>query len=261
MSAAILLIHWNDGEAEERVRRLQDVGFEARRLLPKGGSADLRKLSASPPSLFLIDLSRLPSHGRAVAVALRGQKSTRHVPIVFVDGAAEKVNATRALLPDATYTTWGRIKAVLRRQIGKVIENPVVPGTMAGYSETPLPKKLGIKQGSTVLLMHAPEGFEKTLGALPEDATITRNARKPTDLVLLFATAKGALLRSLPRAMRVMKDGGSVWIIWPKKTSGVKSDLSEPVVRETGMAHGLVDFKVCAVDNTWSGLRFARRRK
>lgn len=261
MSGTILLIHWNDGEAKERVRSLNNAGFKVEWLLPRSGSADLRKLSASPPSLFLIDLSRLPSHGRAVAVELRRQKATRHVPLVFVDGAPEKVEATRALLPDAIYTTWGRVKATLRRQLGRTIVKPVVPGTMAGYSGTPLPKKLGIKQGSTILLLHAPDGFEKTLGTLPEGATITRSARKLVDLVLLFATTKSTMLTSLARAIRVMKEGGSVWIIWPKKASGVRSDLSDNVVRETGLAHGLVDFKVCAIDATWSGLRFSRRRK
>lgn len=261
MSEAILLIHWNDREAKERVQRLQDAGFKVEWLLPKGGSEDLRKLSVSPPSLFLIDLGRLPSHGRAVAVALRGQKATRHVPIVFVSGAQEKVEATRALLPDATYTTWGRVKSALRRQVCKRIEKPVVPATMAGYSGTPLPRKLGIKPGSTVSLINAPREFEQTLGSLPEGATIFRRARKSVDLVLLFATTKSTMLTSLTKAIRVMKEGGSVWIAWPKKSSGVKSDLSDAVVRETGMAQGLVDFKVCAIDATWSGLRFARRRK
>lgn len=261
MSRTILLIHWNDDEAKKRVRSLDDAGFKVEGLLPKGGSADLRKLSASPPSLFLIDLSRLPSHGRAVAVALRGQKATRHVPIIFVDGAPEKVEATRALLPDATHTTWRHVRTALRRQNGKRIEEPVVPTIMAGYSGTPLPKKLGIKPGSTVSLMNGPQGFEQTLGALPEGATVARRVRKSVDLVLLFATTKSTMLTSLARAIRVMKEGGSVWIIWPKKASGVRSDLSDNVVRETGLVHGLVDFKVCAIDATWSGLRFARRRK
>jgi len=101
----ILLVHWKDEEAEERLAMLRRLGFAARRMAPEG-MASLRGLRSDPPAAVIIDLTRLPSHGRAVAVALRQQKATRLVPLVFAGGEPEKVEATRALLPDAVYARW-----------------------------------------------------------------------------------------------------------------------------------------------------------
>ena len=138
--------------------------------------------------------------------------------------------------------------------------HPVVPNTMAAYSGTKLPKKLGIRAGSVVALLGSPARFEKTLGKLPEDVTLRRQARGTADLVMLFAKSRADLDRRLGTATRTMADRGSLWIAWPKKASGVASDLNQQLVRKTGLAAGLVDFKICAIDETWSGLRFARRK-
>ncbi len=131
---------------------------------------------------------------------------------------------------------------------------------MAGYSGTPLPRKLGIKPGHRVLLSGAPEGFEATLGELPPRARTARRAGgAPYDLILLFADRGSTLDRRLgPLKARLRPDGG-LWICWPKKSSGVPTDLADGAVRERGLAAGLVDNKVCAVDETWSGLRFVYR--
>ena len=132
---------------------------------------------------------------------------------------------------------------------------------MAGYSGTPLPKKLGIKPGSGVALLGAPPGFaETTLGALPEGATIREDSRSAFDVGLLFARSKADLARRFPAAARAMADPGALWILWPKKASGVVTDLGENAVRDFGLAAGLVDYKVAAIDATWSGLCFARRK-
>ena len=124
--ARIRLIHWNGPEGRERRLRLAALGHEAE-FDDLDGPALGRALRASPPDAFVIDLSRLPSHGREVAMALRSHKDTRHMPIVFVDGDPAKVAKLKALLPDATYTTWGRLKTALPRAIARPATSPVVP--------------------------------------------------------------------------------------------------------------------------------------
>ena len=137
----------------------------------------------------------------------------------------------------------------------------MAPRTPAGYSGTPLPKKLGIKVGSVVALLGAPEGFaKKTLGPLPEGAAVREGTRSPFSVGLLFARSKADLARRFPAAAKAMGNPGALWIAWPKKASGVETDLDGNVVRDFGLAAGLVDYKVAAIDATWSGLCFARRK-
>lgn len=134
----------------------------------------------------------------------------------------------------------------------------------AGYSGTPLPKKLGIRSGDRVLLDGAPEGFETdVLAPLPDGVTLHRRAgRTAYDVVLVFRDSARSLHRTLERDIaRTAAPAGRLWIAWPKKASGVVTDLSDGVVREAGLAAGVVDTKVCAVDATWSGLMFVRRLK
>lgn len=130
---------------------------------------------------------------------------------------------------------------------------------LAGYSGTPLPKKLGIKPGGTVALVDAPRGFRRTLGALPAGAKLRAGLAAPADLVLWFAPDLRRFEARLPEVLRALGRDG-VWIMWPKKASGVATDLTESAVRGGALAVGLVDFKVCAVDATWSGLKFTVRR-
>lgn len=254
----VTLVHWHAGEAEERIQHLADFGCEATLFGLDSGPAALRRTRADPPDAFVIDLTRLPSHGRAVATALRQQKVTRHIPLVFVAGDSEKVARIRALLPDATYTTWPRIGAALERAISSAPREPLVPGMMAGYAKTPLPKKLGVHPGMTVMLLGAPDGFEAAALAGVPDVDVRRAARGTADLVMLFVRSRAALLRRLPAAQRCTR--GGLWIAWRKKAAGVRADISERDVRQIGLAAGLVDHKICAIDATWSGLRFARRK-
>ena len=131
----------------------------------------------------------------------------------------------------------------------------------AGYSGTPLPKKLGIKPGSVVALLGAPLGFAKsTLGPLPEGATLRSDARARFNVGLLFAGSKADLARRFPSAQKAMGEPCAFWLVWPKQASGVPTDLDENRVREFGLLAGLVDYKVAAIDTTWSGLCFARRK-
>ncbi len=131
----------------------------------------------------------------------------------------------------------------------------------AGYSGTPLPKKLGIKPGHRVALVDAPEGFEGTLGALPDDATLHRGLRgsRDFDVIVLFSKEKSTLPKRFARAVSRLDEDGGLWVAWPKRASGVETSLGDGIVRSTGLATGLVDNKVCAIDEIWSGLRFVVR--
>jgi hypothetical protein len=130
----------------------------------------------------------------------------------------------------------------------------------AGYSGTPLPKKLGIRAHTSVTLVNAPDGFERVLGDLPDGVVIRRGLKPLPQMAVFFVTGRQALVRALPKLEAVLDAGGGTWVAWPKKTSGVATDLTEDVVRDEATARRLVDIKVCAIDRTWSGLRIARRR-
>ncbi len=137
---------------------------------------------------------------------------------------------------------------------------------MAGYSGTPLAKKLGIKGGHRLLLAFAPTGFTETLGELPPGVSVSQGTRGTAvsgtagvDVLILFASSRAVLEKSFEKAIRRVYPAGSVWVAWPKKSSGVVTDMNEHVARDVGLPLGVVDNKVCAIDETWSGLRFVWR--
>jgi hypothetical protein len=254
--ATVRLIHWNEDEGLERRQQLEALGYDVDFDFGDGPLV-MRALKAGAPDAVVIDLSRLPSHGREVGRVLRGARATRHLPLVFVDGAPDKVAPTRALLPDATYTTWPRIKTALPKAIAKPVKNPVVPGDV--MSAKPTVAKLGVKSGHKVAVLGSPTGFVDTLKPLPAKVTFTARADASADLFLCFVRAARELNVHL-LTLRDAVDRQTLWMMWPKKASGVKSDLDGNVVRQTGLAAGWVDFKVCSVDDTWSGLAFKRKK-
>ena len=130
---------------------------------------------------------------------------------------------------------------------------------MAGYSGTPLPKKLGIKEGAEVALVSAPEGFEAELEPLPGGVRLGRRLSDGLDVILLFVTRREDLERRFDSVARRLNPDGGFWVAWPKKSSKVPSDLDEGTVMKIGLAKGMVDNKVCAVTDVWSGLRFVLR--
>lgn len=132
---------------------------------------------------------------------------------------------------------------------------------MAGYSGTPLIKKIGVKTGDRLFFANEPAHFRKLLGELPTDARILAKAAGKINVGIVFTTSSGELKEQFAGCARRLAQNGMLWIAWPKKTSGVATDLNENVVREIGLAEGLVDTKVCAIDETWSGLRFVIRLK
>jgi hypothetical protein len=132
---------------------------------------------------------------------------------------------------------------------------------MAGYSSTPLPKKLGIKENSRLAFVNAPPGFQAYLGPLPASAEVVKRLTKPLDLVLLFVTTERVLAKDFAKLADKLASNGMIWIAWPKKSSGVATDLSFERVQGVGLDAGLVDVKICALDETWSGLKFVHRKK
>ena len=133
--------------------------------------------------------------------------------------------------------------------------------TTAGYSGTPLPRKLGINAGARLVLLDAPSDFEATLGALPEDVTTRTTLRGGADIALCFVTQRRVLERRIEALGRAVFPDGGAWIVWPKRASGVSTDMTEDVVREVALPLGLVDNKGCAVDATWSALRLVWRKE
>jgi hypothetical protein len=130
---------------------------------------------------------------------------------------------------------------------------------VSGYSETPLAGKLGIKENYRVAVINAPLNFQATLGRLPMGARIVRRLGPSLDLILFFAEGRSALKKSFAKLAARLKPEGMLWVAWPKKSSGVVTDLSFEAVQETGLEAGMVDTKVCAVNEVWSALRFVLR--
>lgn len=132
---------------------------------------------------------------------------------------------------------------------------------MAGYSGTPLIKKLGIKEGSRVAFVNAPTGFSQTLGRMPSKAKVVSQTQEGLDLILLFVKRESELARAFAALAAKLQPAGMLWIAWPKKSSGVATDLAFTNVQTIGLSAGLVDTKICAVDETWSGVKFVFRLK
>jgi hypothetical protein len=132
---------------------------------------------------------------------------------------------------------------------------------MAGYSKRSLVEKLGIKPGRRALFVNAPPGFERTLGKLPPDVKVEKSLLGPLDFIHCFATKRQELEARFLKLKQALAVGGMLWISWPKRASKVPTDIDENVVRGVALAHGLVDVKVCAVDDVWSGLKLVYRLK
>jgi hypothetical protein len=250
--ARVRLISWKAEEAERRARLLRALGHEVDASEVVSGT--IRDLPQAQVDAFVVDLDRLPSQGRDVGAALRRAKTSRRVPLVFAGGSPEKVARVRELLPDAIFARWDGMAAALDSPTAPA--DPVVPeSNLAGYSSTPLPQKLGIKEGTTVCLVRAPAEF--SLHGLPEGASV--RSRGERDLTMVWIRAPGESERVWDR-LAADEKVDDVWLVWAKKTSPHHAGVTQASVREPGMARGFVDFKVCAIDETWTGLRFKRRR-
>lgn len=258
----IVLIHAAGETARDRAELLRRSGHRVT-VPAELSSRGLRAVRDAPPEAFVVDLDRRPAQGREVAAWLRRAASTRNVPIVFAGGDAAATARARETLPDAVFTGWSRVRSAVRRAVREAARGPgaraVVPAAAGFGTGTPLPRKLGIRAGTTVALLGAPPRFRRTLAPWPDRVRVTTAARGRADLVVLFARSRADLRRRLPPAQRCVAPGGSLWIAWPKRGSRIAGDLTQQVVRDTGLTSGWVDYKIARFDETWAGLRFAHR--
>jgi CheY-like chemotaxis protein len=257
--ARLFLVHWDADDGRRRQQALERLGHEVAYFPDVAGTPLVRALRTSGADAVLFDLTRRPSHAREIAMSLRTSPATRQTPLLFVAGAPEKVAAVKAALPDAAYTTWGRIKTAVPRAIRQAPATPLVPPD-ALYTGRTLAQKLGIGAGERVAVLGAPKDFATTLGALPAPARLTAVFDASSDRIVWFLRSRAELRLALGRLAASLQQQVA-WLAWPKKASGVPTDLDGNVVRDAGLAAGLVDFKVCSVDATWSGLAFKRKKR
>ena len=257
--ARIHLVHWDPEDARGHLASLVALGHDVAFLPGVTGTPLMRALRAGAPDAFLIDLSRRPSHGREVAMALRTSPATRHIPILFAGGDVEATTRMRHLLPDAVFTTWGRVKTALPRALRLAPRAPVVPPD-ALYAGRTLTQKLGIAAGERVAVVGAPSGFAALLAPLPAGTRLAAVAGAGVQRFIWFVRSRREVAMALGQ-LATLVTTQIAWLAWPKKTSGVTADVDGNVVREAGLAAGFVDFKVCRIDATWSGLAFKRRTR
>jgi hypothetical protein len=247
----VTVVHYEAAEAAALAERLRRDGLDAepyRHL----GARGFRELRANPPDAIVIDLMRMPSYGRAIGALLRESKSTRSIPLVFLEGDPAKTARVRELLPDAGFAPLARLADAARRAVRRPPADPVLP-----VSGTSLLEKLRIREGTSVALIGAPEGFDATLTPLPSGARFAPPGEG--DVVLLFARSSAGLERSLPRFAALPK-GRALWVLWPKRAARAAGDLSLPKIQNACAPLGLVAYKTCSVDRTWSAAAVSRRR-
>jgi CheY-like chemotaxis protein len=250
-------VHWRPAEAASLIDAVRTAGFDPEYDGEMNGPAISRAIRARLPDAVLIDLSRLPSHGREIGIWLRGIKATRHIPLVFVNGEEEKLERVRKDLPDAAYATAANLKDVLKTSCRVEARDPLVPPQMIDrYKEKPAAQKLGIAADSTVALMNAPRGYTDALGELPEGVELFEDPRSVHTVTLWFILDLETLIAALPR-MRAIAAKTKLWIVWRKAKEG---RISQNAIREAAIEGGLVDYKICSLDAHWSGILFARKK-
>jgi hypothetical protein len=256
----VRIVHWKAPQAGPLIEACPACGFEVEYDDIK--FAELAKIiRAKPPDALAIDLTCLPSHGREAATYLRRTKYARRIPLIFVDGAPEKVEAVRRQLPDAKFTTRKRLGASIRMACAKgVPADPVVPpGAMGRYGSRTMAQKLGIREGSTLAVIDAPRDYAAALGALPEGVEIAEDPASAQELkqVTLWFVRDPREYEAGLRGMRAIAGRTKLWVVWRK---GVKGGLTDRKVREAAIEAGLVDYKICAVNEQWSAMAFAGRK-
>jgi hypothetical protein len=256
----VTLVHWNRDEGVTRAGILRRLGYEIRLEVPEGPPF-FKRLQADPPDAVVIDLSRLPSQGRDIGLAIRNRKATRGLPLVFAAGDPTKVDKIRELIPDlAAAADWDSIGKALLQALRNPPRDPVKPASvLAGYAGAPLVKKLGIRPGSTLSLIGAPDGFEASLNPLPNGVKIIRKSGLERDLTIWFVGSEKEMKDGLIMVLAA-SGKGRLWIAWPKKGSGLRSELTQQKVRNAGLAAGWVDYKICSINAVWSGLLFTKRK-
>jgi len=253
----VRLFHWKAPEASPLIELLRAAGHRVaydEKIAP-GLFSKIRK---APPDAVVIALNRLPSHGREVASFLRGSKTTRHIPIVFVGGDPAKVDAARRLMPDAAYTSVERLIPTLQNVLAHPPAAPIVPPQMMErYRGRTAAQKLGIAKDTQVGLLDPPRDYEKVLGPLPDGVTFVDGSAPGCAVTLWFVTDAAVYPSRLPRT-RALAARTRLWILWPKGAR--RTGIRQPYLRETANSVGLVDYKICSVNDRWSAMAFARKK-
>jgi CheY-like chemotaxis protein len=252
----VRIVHWKPADAEALLETCRAGGLEVE-FDPAALPDAARTIRRTMPDALVIDLTRMPSHGRELAFAIRRTKYTRQIPIVFVDGEPEKVEAIRRQLPDAVFASRRQLCARIKSACGKKIRNPVTPpGVMERYASRSKAQKLGIKEGSTVALFDAPRDYAAVLGEMPAGVELVEDPDAVHPVTLWFVRDPREYRIGLGR-MRAIADRTKLWIVWRKASTG---GLTSNLIREAANEAGLVDYKICAVGAQWSGMVFARRK-
>ena len=258
----IKLVAWNENEAAGHLRELESAGFTVDASTLRGTGGIIGRFREAMPDAVVIDLDRMPSFGREVGIMLRTSKTTRHLPLIFAGGPAEKIARIKDDLPDATFTSWEKIAGAIRSAMAHPPLAPIKPTPhMERWDASSLVKKLGIKDGMQIAVLGDFDEMAEIIGELPQEAAFVKKFTAETKLALYVVKSESEVARAFEHAMARLPVAGSLWIIHPKQSKKRSVDFNQNDVRELGLAHGFVDYKVCSVNNDWSGLKFARRRK
>jgi hypothetical protein len=267
------LICWNEADAAARATILRRAGYRVIADPPENPGGMVRYFRELAPDAVVIDLDRLPSHGRELGLSLRASKSTSHLQLIFAGGIPAKIDLVRAAIPDAIFTPWNN-------NLAAAIERAIAQPTPPRLSSRELPKdtgpgslerKLDIKPQTHFAIVSVHRNPNRSpnrnddawlaelLTSVPDGAVQQRRVDAATTLALFPVATRSDLMRSFEQARAALPPKASLWIIHPKQTSSLAADFNQDDVREAGLAHGFVDYKVCAVDKDWSALKFARR--
>ena len=248
----VRLFHQRPGEAEPLLRALRGLGHEVI-YTAAPGAPSVRSVIQEGTSAIVIDLSHVPSLGRAIGAWVRGSKGIRHIPLIFVDGDPAKVAAIRKEIPDAVYTSREKLPAALRR--AKPAKDPVIPKqAMETPPDRTNAQKLGIREGASVLAIDPPGDLERIIGAMPGGAAFVESA--PADVTLWFAHDPAEFEAAL-QGRRALAAKSKLWIVWPK---GRRHGFNGDFVRARALKLGLVDYKICSLNEKWSGMLFAVKK-
>lgn len=252
----VRLFHGKAKEAIPLIAKLEAAGFDVV-LQGETQATSVREIKESGVVAVVIDLSRRPSHGKYVGAWVRGSKSTRHIPLVFVGGEAEKVAVIQKQMPDAVYTTVAGVAAALKKAIRNTPKEPVVPRQMMETAPgRTAAQKMGIRAGAVVGLIDPPVDYLKVLGELPEGVVLEEDSRGVCPITVWFVHDAGEYEAELA-SRRTLAAKSRLWIVWQK---GRRDGLNGKFVRERALAMGLVDYKICSLDGMWTGMVFAVKK-
>ncbi len=257
------LVCWNEADAEHHAAELRRAAYRvvAEPLANPGGA--VRYFREADPDAVIIDLDRLPSHGRELGMSLRASKSTCHLPLIFAGGLATKVDPIRAAIPGATFVPWDDAPAAIKRAMAQPPAPRLRSRELQKIADSgALGRKLDVKpHAHFAILAPSSDGswLSELLTPIPDGVVEQHRVNASTTLVLFIVDTRRGLAQAFTQARTSLPRNASLWIVHPKQTSPLAADFNQDDVREAGLSYGFVDYKVCAVDKDWSALKFARR--